>query len=235
MTPPSSAKTILVAHRQAAVRDRFAAALADARHAFVSAETGEGARQAVADTAAPVSLALVDLGLADDGVALVRGLQEAAGRPLPVVVFAGTVVSSAQIPALLALGIAGYVNEYAATPQILPALAPHLFPDNFNRRLSPRIALGVPVSYRAGQTIAGAVTLDIGKGGLAIRTMNPLPQGTAIEVKFRLPGGGDDIEAVGRVAWSDRKVGMGVQFERLSTGGQAAVDGFVDDHKRLSY
>ena len=71
----------------------------------------------------------------------------------------------------------GYINEHAETPQILPALAPHLFPDNFNRRASPRVPLGVPVSYRAGQTIAGAVTLDVGTGGLAIRTMNPLPEG----------------------------------------------------------
>lgn len=235
MTPAPSAKTILIAHKQAAVRDRFAAALADARHAFVAAGTAEAARRAVADRDVPVSLALVDLGLADQGVAFVRELQQAAGRPLPVVVFAGTVPSAADIPALLTLGVAGYVNEYAATPQILPALAPHLFPDNFNRRLSPRVALGVPVSYRAGQTIAGAVTLDIGKGGLAIRTMNPLPQGTPIELKFRLPGGTADIEAAGRVAWNDRKVGMGIQFERLSAGGQAAIDGFVDDHKRLSY
>src|SRR6185503_10736984 len=160
-----------------------------------------------------------------------KALKAAVGRPLPIVVFAGSVQLASQVTALLGLGVAGYVNEHAATPQILPALAPHLFPDSFNRRASPRIALGVPVSYRAGQTIAGAVTLDVGKGGLAIRTMNPFPPGTTIQVKFRLPGGSADIDAVGRVAWSDRKVGMGVQFDRISASDQDAVDAFVDGHR----
>ncbi len=228
----SSAKTILIAHRQAAVRDRFAAALADARHAFVMAENENSARSAAADRAVPISLALVDLGLASDGVAFIRTLKQDAGRVLPVVVFSGTVTSAGQVPRLLALGIGGYVNEHAATPQILPALAPHLFPDNFNRRASPRVALGVPVSYRAGQTIAGAVTLDVGKGGLAIRTMNPLALGTEVQLKFRLPNASEDIDAAGRVAWTDRKVGMGVQFDRVAPDDQTAIDAFVDDHRQ---
>ena len=226
-----SVKTILVAHRFTTIRERFAAALADARHAYVMAETGEAALAAAADISRPVSLALVDLGLAADGVTFVRALRESSGRPMPVVIFSGTVGSAAQVAQLSAMNVAGYMNEHAATTQILPALAPHLFPDSFNRRASPRIALGVPVSYRAGQTIAGAVTLDVGKGGLAIRTMNPFPPGTTIQVKFRLPGAQADIDAVGRVAWSDRKVGMGVQFDRISSADQDAVDKFVDGHR----
>jgi uncharacterized protein (TIGR02266 family) len=223
-----STKTILIVHRTAAVRDRFAAALADARHAFVVADSMPAALELAASADTPLSLALIDLGLSDDAAGFVRTLRESAGRPVPVVVFAGTVPSARDVPALLALGVAAYVNEHASTPQILPALAPHLFPDSFNRRASPRIALGVPVSYRAGPTIAGAVTLDIGKGGVGIRTINPLNIGTFVQVKFRLPGGDADIEASGRVTWSDRKVGMGVQFERISTADQAAVDAFVD-------
>jgi len=225
-----SAKTILIAHRQPSVRDRYAAALADARHAFVAVDTAEAATRAAADANTPISLALVDLGLADDAVAFVKALKAAVGRPLPVVVFAGSVTMASQVPALLGLGVAGYVNEHAATPQILPALAPHLFPDSFNRRTSPRVALGVPVSYRAGPTIAGAVTLDVGKGGVAIRTINPLAPGTIVQLKFRLPGAPSDIDASGRVAWSDRKVGMGIQFDRITAGDQQAIDAFVDEH-----
>lgn len=223
-----SVKTILVAHRMAGVRDRFAAALADARHAYVLATSEETARRAVADQSRPISLVIVDLELVDDGVMFVRALREAAKKPLPVVVFAGSISTSGQIPALAAMNVAGYINEHASTAQILPALAPHLFPDNFNRRTGQRVALGVPISFRAGRTIAGAITLDVGKGGLAIRTMNPLPQGTEIQVSFRLPGSLEDIEASGRVAWSDRKVGMGVQFERLSATDQRTLDTFVD-------
>ena len=105
-----------------------------------------------------------------------------------MVIFAGTVGSADQIRTLLGLNIGGYINEHAATPHILPALAPHLFPDNFNRRASPRVALGVPISYRAGPTISGALTLNIGKGGVAIRTLSPLQAEARVHVKFRLPG-----------------------------------------------
>lgn len=226
-----NAKTILIAHHDASVRERFAAALADARHGFVTVDSEAAARRAVASTDRAINLALVDLHLAEDGLAFVRALRKAAGRALPLVVFAGSVDAAGQIPALLSMNVAGYVNEHATVPQILPALAPHLFPDNFNRRASPRVALGVPVSYRAGQTIAGAVTLDVGKGGLAIRTINPLPRGTPIQVKFHLPGAPGDIEALGHVAWSDRKVGMGVQFERVSANDQTVIDQFVDGHR----
>jgi uncharacterized protein (TIGR02266 family) len=223
-----SAKTILIAHRQAAVRDRFAAALADARHAFVTADSEAAVLNAFTNAPEPISLALVDLGLSEDGVTLIHAVRRSAGRALPIVVFAGTVAAASQVPSLLALHVAGYVNEHAATPQILPSLAPHLFPDNFNRRSSLRVALGVPLSYRVGDTIAGAVTLDVGKSGVAIRTMNPLPIGTAVQLRFRLPGTGAEIEAAGRVAWSDRKVGMGVQFEHLSAANQMTIDVFIE-------
>jgi uncharacterized protein (TIGR02266 family) len=227
-----SAKTILIAHREAAVRDRFAAALADGRHAFVVADSEQAARAAVGPGGPAVSLALVDLGLADDGAAFVQALRRTAARAIPVVVFAGTVGSAADVRALLALEVTGFVNEHAATAQILPALAPHLFPDNFNRRSSPRVALSVPVSYRTDLTIASAQTLNLGKGGLAIRTMSPLAPETRVRIKFRLPGHTRDIEARGRVAWSDRKNGMGIQFERIDEMGQAAIEAFVEAEGR---
>jgi uncharacterized protein (TIGR02266 family) len=223
-----STKTVLIAHRLAAVRDRFAVAVADARHQFVSADTAVAAHHAALDPARPIDLALVDLGLIDDGIGLERMLRKTPTRPIPVAVFSGTVRSAADVPALAAMQVS-YINEYAATPHILPALAPHLFPDSFNRRASTRVAIGVPVSYRAGQTIAGAVTLDVGKGGLAIRTMNPLARDTAVQVKFRLPGAPAEIEATGRVAWTDRNLGMGIQFDVISVADQHAIDTFVDD------
>jgi uncharacterized protein (TIGR02266 family) len=224
-----SVKTILVAHRDAAVRDRFASALTEARHASVTAETAAALRAAVANEAAPVDLALVDLSLADAPMDLVADVRRGGRRLVPVVVFAGSLSSSDDVQALTALGVTAYMNEYATSAQILPALAPHLFPDNFNRRANPRVPVAVPVSFQAGGTIAGARTQDIGRGGVAIRTMDPLPLGTQIDLTFRLPGSSQDITASGRVAWSDRRVGMGVQFEKLTAEAQQFLNSFVDD------
>ena len=109
-----SAKTILIAHRHAAIRDRFAAALADARHAFVLADRADAVFQTFVSSPEPISLALVDLGLAEDGVAFVHALRRSAGRALPIVVFAGTVSSAGQVPALLALRDRGAWHPDAA-------------------------------------------------------------------------------------------------------------------------
>jgi uncharacterized protein (TIGR02266 family) len=224
----SLSKTILIAHHAAEIRDRVAAALADARHDYVTADTADAALDAIGDAARPISLAVVDLGLAPDAGALVGAIKQRAGRHVPVVIFAGSVRSGADVPTLLAAGVSGYLNEHAATAQLVPALAPHLFPDSFDRRSSARVTLGIPVSYRSGQTIAGALTLNVGKGGIGVRTMSPLAAGSAVQIKFRLPAGASDIEATGRVAWSNRQVGFGIQFERVDAQAQSAIDAFVD-------
>ena len=92
------------------------------------------------------------------------------------------------------------------------------------------LVLGIPVAYRFDNTIAAALTLNLSKGGLAIRTMSPLPQSSKVRARFRLPGSKRDIEGESRVAWSDRRVGMGLQFEKVEPADQAAIDEFVDQH-----
>jgi uncharacterized protein (TIGR02266 family) len=86
----------------------------------------------------------------------------------------------------------------------------------------------VPVSFEAQGVIAAARTQDLARGGVAIRTLDPLPLGTVVELSFRLPGSPSEITAAGRVAWSDRRVGMGVQFERLTTDAQKLLSSFVE-------
>jgi hypothetical protein len=45
-----------------------------------------------------------------------------------------------------------------------------------------------------------------------------------------VPGGKKEIDAEARVAWSDRRVGMGLQFTSIDPSGQAAIDGYVQTH-----
>jgi uncharacterized protein (TIGR02266 family) len=145
-------------------------------------------------------------------------------------VFSGTIASADEVRDLAALGVAGYVNEYSAVQHILPSLAPHLFPDNYNRRTSPRVVLGIPIAYRFGNTIAAALTLNLSHGGIAIRTTSPLDQDARARLRFRLPGSKKDIDVEARVAWSDKRVGMGMQFEKVQPADQGAIDAFVDAH-----
>lgn len=231
LTVPA-AKTVIVADDTAFVRDRFAAALKNAGHTAVTVSSVSELLSRVRRDAAGIDLVVMDLRMPHSGgVDLVRELRKIE-RPsqLPVLVFSGTIASADEVRDLATLGVAGYVNEYSSEHHILPALAPHLFPDNFNRRGSPRVTLGIPVSYRFGNTIAAALTLNVSKGGLAVRTMSPLQQGSQVRVRFRLPGTKVEIEADSRVAWTDRRIGMGLQFEKVEPASQSAIDEFIDQH-----
>jgi uncharacterized protein (TIGR02266 family) len=224
-------KTVLVADDTAFVRDRFKTALENAGHRAITVKSAAELLARVRADLAQLDLLVVDLRLPHaSGVDLVKAIRKIDNGRLPILIFSGTIAAAEEVRELAALGVAGYVNEYSAVQHILPSLAPHLFPDNFNRRSSPRVVLGIPIAYRFGNTIAAALTLNLSKGGIAIRTMSPLDTGTKARVRFRLPGSKRDIDAEVRVVWSDRRVGMGLQFERVEPVEQTAIDDFVDAH-----
>ena len=227
----SATKTVIVADDTAFVRERFESALVSAGHVALTASNAAELIGRVRAELARIDLLVLDLRLPNGGgVEMVRAIRTIDDGRLPILVFSGTIASADEVRELAALGVAGYVNEYSAVQHILPSLAPHLFPDNFNRRGSPRVVLGIPVAYRFGNTIAAALTLNLSKGGVAIRTMSPLASASKAKVRFRLPGSKRDIDAESRVAWSDRRMGMGMQFEKVDPVDQKAIDEFVDQH-----
>ena len=184
-----SSKTVLVADDTAFVRDRFRSALETAGHRAVAVKSAAELLSRVRADLAAIDLIVLDLRLPNaPGVELVRAIRKLDEGRLPILIFSGTIASADEVRELAALGVAGYVNEYSAVQHILPSLAPHLFPDNFNRRSSPRVVLGIPIQYRFGNTIAAALTLNLSRGGIAIRTTSPLEGGSKIKVRFRMPG-----------------------------------------------
>jgi len=228
---PGPSKTVVIADDTAFVRDRFRSALEQAGHRAITVKSAVELLARVRADRDRLDLVVLDLRLPHaSGIELVRGIRKLDEGRLPIVVFSGTIASADEVRELAALGIAGYVNEYSAEQNILPSLAPHLFPDSFNRRNSPRVVLGIPIAYRFANTIAAALTLNLSRGGVAIRSTNPLEPGARVRLRFRLPGGKRDMDIEGRVTWSDRRVGMGLQFERVDASDQQAIDTFVDAH-----
>ena len=224
-------KTVMIADDTAFVRDRFRAALEGAGHRAVTVQTGQ---ELLATLRAPqqrIDLVVLDLRLPQGrGLDLVRSLRRMAPDSPPIVVFSGTIANADEVRDLASFGVAGYVNEYTGVGHIMPALAPHLFPEHYNRRSSPRVVMGVPVTYRVGNAISTSLTLNVSHGGVAIRTTNPLDVASVVRLKFRMPGGKKDVDAEARVAWSDRRVGMGLQFTSIDPFAQKAIDEFVQAH-----
>ena len=222
---------VVVADDTAFVRDRFKAALERAGHRAVTVASGNELIARVKADLANIDLVVVDLRLPHgNGVNLVRALRAIDPKKPPIVVFSGTIASAGEVRELAALNVGGYVNEYTSLQHILPSLAPHLFPGEINRRSGPRVVLGIPIAYRLGNTIAAAVTLNISRGGVAVRTTNPLCKGTVVKVRFRMPMVKKDIDVESKVTWSDRRVGMGLEFAGLGEEDQRAVAEYVDSH-----
>ena len=158
------------------------------------------------------------------GVELVRAHPQAGRRAA-----ADPGVQRARLPSadevheLAALGVAGYVNEYSAVEHILPSIAPHLFPDNFNRRGEPRVVMGIPVSYRAGGTIAAALSLNLSRGGIA-HPHHRARSGRRPRCRsaFALPGSKKQIERDARRVLERPKAGMGLRFTQVKPVDQNA-------------
>lgn len=232
MTPPSpSQKTVLVAADAAFVRDRFKTALDEAGHHALMVKSVAQLLAHVRADLADLDLIVLDLHMPHgSGVDLVRRIRKLDEGHLPILVFSGTVANAAEVHELAALGVAGYLNEYSAVEHILPSISPHLFPEDFNRRESPRVVMGIPVSYRSGGRIAAALTLNLSRGGIAIRTSGPLPSETVLKLRFALPGGKKELWAEAVVCWSHPKAGMGLRFTSVKPQHQVLIDEFVDAH-----
>ncbi len=227
--PTGTPKTVVIATADGDIGQRFSAALQDAGHRTIGVRGGDELVRQLDEAAGAIDLLVIDLRVDTADRQAVQALRRAAPG-IPVVVFSGSVQAAADVRALAELGIRSYINEHCPAEHILPSLSPELFPDSFNRRTSMRVILDIPVVYRFGETIATAPTLNLSKGGLGIRTLTPVDAGTKVGVTFRLPDSQQDLEAATRVAWSDQRTGMGLQFEEMPSPDQSAVDEFVDGH-----
>lgn len=229
--PRVATKTVVVADDTAFVRDRFKTALETAGHNTITVSNGTELVARVKANPAGIDLIVVDLRLPQaNGVSIVRALRAIDPQRPPIVVFSGTIANSAEVRELAALNVGGYVNEYTALQHIVPSLAPHLFPGAYNRRTGPRVVLGIPIAYRFGNTIAAAVTLNISRGGVAVRTTNPLDAGIIVRARFRIPMSKKDIDVESKVAWSNKRVGMGLEFLNIGADDQRAIAEYVDSH-----
>lgn len=93
-----------------------------------------------------------------------------------------------------------------------------------HRRTSVRVPLAVSVAYwvadqkREEAYVVQAV--NVGEGGIFLKTDLPLGLGTEVHIEFAIPGSGDKLHMVGKIVWSKeeilgeekRIVGKGIRF-----------------------
>ena len=69
------------------------------------------------------------------------------------------------------------------------------------RREHQRVLVSMEVDYRCDNTFLFAYITDLSVMGIFIQTINPHPPGTLLNLHFRPPGGGPQIDVEGRVIW----------------------------------
>ncbi|HLG20658.1 MAG TPA: TIGR02266 family protein [Bdellovibrionota bacterium] len=81
---------------------------------------------------------------------------------------------------------------------------------------------------------------NVSIGGAFVRTKQLHPIGTAVKMRFRLPGDGAPIEADGQVVWTYRQTGqnepnssgMGIKFTGIEETDRERIAKFVEHETR---
>jgi len=106
------------------------------------------------------------------------------------------------------------------------------------QRREPRVTTELRIRLASGEGVALAErsTVDLSRGGVFVRTLEPQPQGTRLHLDLALAGGLGVVRAVGEVAWTTapsapgeppRAPGMGIRFVDLDPASAALLDRYV--------
>ncbi len=110
-------------------------------------------------------------------------------------------------------------------------------------RTSPRKLICIPVLFAEADEKSYTLdySTDLSEGGVLIQTAQPLPVGTRVRLKFRLPNALKLIDLTGEVVWSHPYIpgetdlnlipGMGVKFLEIDETSRKYIDVFVKSER----
>ena len=102
----------------------------------------------------------------------------------------------------------------------------------------PRVAAELKISLASGEgvVLAERSTVDLSRGGVFVRTLDPQPPGTRLRLELALSDGFGAVHAGGQVIWTTppsapgepaRSPGMGIRFLDLDAASRASLDRYV--------
>ena len=112
-----------------------------------------------------------------------------------------------------------------------------------NRRLEPRYAVAVEVTFESEHNFYTGLTSDLSGGGLFVATLQIRPVGERIHLRFTVPTSREPIEAVTEVRWvratamsgGGGEAGMGLQFLQLAPQAKEAIKAFLKRRDSLFF
>jgi uncharacterized protein (TIGR02266 family) len=107
--------------------------------------------------------------------------------------------------------------------------------DPTERRADHRVPVETDVTIGGDARVLSGVSSDVSVHGIFVATSRPMPEGTRVSLRFRLPTG--QVVATGIVRWTrDARpgviAGMGIEFVDLCALDEAAITRFCNDRPR---
>jgi type IV pilus assembly protein PilZ len=105
-------------------------------------------------------------------------------------------------------------------------------PAGVERRRSSRVDLVVRVDYKTVDELFSEFARNINEGGLYVETDSPPQLGSSVALQFKIPGGEDPIQVIGRVVRiSEGELGeppgMGIEFDDLNGQSRELINELV--------
>ena len=233
MPPPS----ILVADDNLAVRIMLEDILTEAGYAVTTTQDGQDTMTCLDDTS--FDLVILDLLMPKlSGFEIMERLRDRKTMP-PILVLTGIFKSATEIERVRRLGAKGYIYKSAPVEEILFRVNRALFsPKASDSRGAPRIPVSLPVEFCVEGKWLSAYTGTLSTKGLFIRTVDPLPAGTSLSLKFSVINSTLPLEIEAQVVWCneynphEKKTslpGMGVVFASVEREHLEALEVFIAD------
>ncbi len=101
--------------------------------------------------------------------------------------------------------------------------------EHWNRRRFERLAVHCGCWLEGDDVTVYGRTVDVGRGGLFLRTAVPIPRGSGVDVRLQLPGQISELSARGRVVWAGNVAGrMGIAVEFCDVRDNDELARFLD-------
>jgi uncharacterized protein (TIGR02266 family) len=236
-------KNILVADDSVFFRTKLSAILIEAGHKVTFARDGREVINKVQEEPKDIDLLILDLQMPHiDGFGALEWMNENGHRGrFPVLAVTGVYEPGDVVDRLKSLGVSGLMTKGFTPEQVLHRINQILFPQKADERTAKRVPISVPVDYTLGDTTSTGFLLNVSMGGLFLHTRTDLLPGSALRLKFSLPGSDRVFNIKGTVRWSTPSSisknlfgGAGIMFTSVSEEEKEELRLFVErENKRL--
>ena len=108
------------------------------------------------------------------------------------------------------------------------------------KRKYDRIPITLEVNYNTDMDFLNSYTRNISAGGMFIRTIYPLPEGTELNIKFAIPEIKADFSLIAKVVWAAKpqigsaaeESGMGISFVNISKEKSKILQNYLESKRR---